>query len=217
MVQSFNSQGILLSFRAFLNPSLATPNLHLPSIAHISFPALKRAGIHAIAFDKDNTLTAPYEDEIWHGPGFEAGWEECKRVFGADHVCVVSNSLGTPDDPSFTTEKGVVVHPGLGVKILQHTLKKPAGSDALLAHFSTHAHAPHTIAFVGDRRLTDVYYGNLGGMTTILTDAFSFERDNLAARSVRVFEGWWFGGGGVRGGEVAERYWREVLKERGGV
>ncbi|ODQ50472.1 HAD-superfamily phosphatase [Saitoella complicata NRRL Y-17804] len=180
MVQSFNPQGILLSFRAFLSPSLATPHLHLPSIAHISFPALKRAGIRAIAFDKDNTLTAPYADEIWSE--FEGGWEECKRVFGRENVCVVSNSLGTPDDPNFTAEKRIV-HPGLGVEVLQHTLKKPAGSDALLAHFSPHP--PHTIAFVGDRRLTDVYYGNLGGLTTILTDAFSFERDNPVAKYVR--------------------------------
>lgn len=46
-------------------------------------------------YDKDNTLTAPYIDEVH--PLVEEAFKESKEVFG-DRIVILSNSAGTLDD-----------------------------------------------------------------------------------------------------------------------
>ena len=72
MGQSFNSKAISTLGQVARHPSLAVPHLSLTSIAELDFGALKRMGIRGIVFDKDNTLTAPYVDEVrgWRMPAW---------------------------------------------------------------------------------------------------------------------------------------------------
>ena len=58
----------------------------------IDWDALHAAGFRAIVFDKDNTLTIPYERRIH--PPLASALRECKRAFGAANVAVLSNSAG---------------------------------------------------------------------------------------------------------------------------
>jgi phosphatidylglycerophosphatase GEP4 len=67
---------------------------------------------------------------------------------------------------------------------LRHTVKKPAGGQALLQRFENIA-KPHQIAMVGDRLFTDILFGNLNGTRTILTrQIISDKGDNQVAAMV---------------------------------
>lgn len=68
----------------------------------------------------------------------------------------------------------------LGVPVLRHEEKKPSGGAALASHL--HPIPADKIAFVGDRILTDVVFGNLNGNFTIWTRKIVTETgDNKAA------------------------------------
>ena len=65
MNQFVNLAGLRILPRVLANPALATPHLALPSIAHVDFRRLRRAGVEFLVFDKDNTVTAPYSLEVF--------------------------------------------------------------------------------------------------------------------------------------------------------
>ncbi|KAG0051747.1 hypothetical protein BGZ83_003365 [Gryganskiella cystojenkinii] len=164
MGQSFNLQGVLQAFRVIASPRLMIPNLIVRDIRDINFEQLRKAGIVAIAFDKDNCLTRPYGKELH--PPFNGAWNRCREVY-KDQIAIVSNSAGTNDDKDHT--------------------EKPSGGEELLKHFSG-IRAPR-IAFVGDRALTDVVYANNNGMLSILTrDVVTEEGDNPMAVRIRRLE-----------------------------
>ncbi|KAF9577121.1 hypothetical protein BGW38_007873, partial [Lunasporangiospora selenospora] len=178
MGQSFNPQGILQSFRVLISPRLMVPNLVVRDIRDINFEQLRRAGIVAIAFDKDNCLTRPYGLELY--PPFTDAWKRCKDVY-KDRVVVVSNSAGTKDDKDY--KEADTIERSLKVHVLRHQEKKPGGGEELLSYLrskdrdgdmdkesvSLATIEPSQIAVVGDRALTDVVFGNTYGMLTILT------------------------------------------------
>ncbi|KAI8061705.1 mitochondrial PGP phosphatase-domain-containing protein [Gongronella butleri] len=185
MPQSLNWSGILNTFRVLANPSLAVPHIIVNDIREIPFQQLKDRGIKAIAFDKDNCLTAPYQHQIH--PPFQEAWDRCKATFGADRVLIVSNSAGTLDDHDGKEAK--TVSEALGVHVLRHSIKKPSGGDALMKHVNEPA---SDIAMVGDRLLTDIVYGNLNGNLTIWTRRVITEKgDNKAAVLIRRWEHQW--------------------------
>ncbi|KAF7726764.1 hypothetical protein EC973_008452 [Apophysomyces ossiformis] len=85
--------------------------------------------------------------------------------------------------PPFEADK---VEESLGVPVLRHTHKKPAGGEELKKHLNIPS---SEVAFVGDRVLTDVIYGNLNGNFTIWTRQIITEHgDNKAAIVVRRVE-----------------------------
>ncbi|KAH8549369.1 mitochondrial PGP phosphatase-domain-containing protein [Umbelopsis sp. PMI_123] len=183
MVQSLNVSGILNAFRVFRNPSLIIPHLVVDDIRQIDYKKLKQQGVKVIAFDKDNCLTAPYENRI--AVDFEPAWKLCKDTFGHDRVIIVSNSAGTEDD---TNHHQISVERTLGVPVLRHAIKKPGGGAALLERFQGVA-KPKEMVMVGDRLFTDVLFGNLNGTVTVLTRKIISEKgDNAIAARIRRFE-----------------------------
>jgi len=137
---------------------------------------LKTAGIVGIVFDKDNTLTKPYQDNI-HSSVKDA-LEECKLVFGKKAV-IFSNTVGGSQDRNFERAKSVERSSGLSV--IRHNEQKPGGMSSLMEYFQ----CPATqLVFVGDRYLTDVLFGNMNGMLTIKTEIFTAEGENLIVRNV---------------------------------
>ncbi|CAO3622141.1 unnamed protein product [Cunninghamella blakesleeana] len=182
MVQSFNLAGILNTFRVLANPSLAMPHIIINDLRELPIAELKKNGIKAIAFDKDNCLTAPYVQEIH--PPFKETWQICKDTFKVNNMAIVSNSAGTLDDKD--GKEAEALEKALGIHVLRHTEKKPSGGKALTNHFKA---LPNEISFVGDRVLTDVVYGNLNGYLTIWTKQVITEKgDNKAAILIRRFE-----------------------------
>ncbi|RIA97093.1 mitochondrial PGP phosphatase [Glomus cerebriforme] len=182
MVQSLNLNAIISSIKVFRKAHLCIPHLIVNDIRNINFYKLKSIGINALAFDKDNTLTAPYSNEIY--PPFKSAWEESKKVFGNENITIVSNSPGTGDDPGFI--QAGKIEKSLGVYVLRHQSKKPSCGQELTSHFA--AYNPHTIAVIGDRMFTDVLFGNLNGMFTIFTrKIISEKRDNFMAAMVHFY------------------------------
>ncbi|KAG0204420.1 mitochondrial PGP phosphatase-domain-containing protein [Mortierella sp. GBAus27b] len=182
MGQSFNLQGVLQAFRVLASPRLMVPNLVVRDIRDVNFEQLHKSGIVAIGFDKDNCLTRPYGSELH--PPFEDAWKRCKDTF-KDQVIIVSNSAGTPDDQD--DQQAKAIESSLHVPVLRHTQKKPSGGEELLKHWS--GIQPNQMAFVGDRALTDVVFGNNHGMFTILTKQVVTEQgDNPMAVQIRRME-----------------------------
>ena len=193
MVQWFNWPGIKLFFKVARQPALRVPRLHVGSIAKVPWEKLKRErGIRAIVLDKDNTFTAPYELTV-HCSVKDA-LDDMVQLFGSDRIAVLSNSAGTRDDKDYVEAK--VVEEAIGLKVIIHDEKKPGGGpDAVLDHFrATNCHIQgnevrcNHVAMVGDRLLTDVVYGNLNGMYTILVDPITEKNDNFPAKMIRRIE-----------------------------
>jgi phosphatidylglycerophosphatase GEP4 len=68
----------------------------------------------------------------------------------------------------------------LGVTVLRHKEKKPAGGQYLASYLSPTE--PKETAFVGDRIFTDIIFGNRNGNLTIWTNkVITEEGDNKAA------------------------------------
>ncbi|KAI9323392.1 HAD superfamily phosphatase, partial [Dichotomocladium elegans] len=131
----------------------------------INFLHLKnQERIRAMAFDKDNCLTAPYVPSIH--PPFEKAWVECKDAFGRDNI----RSL---------------VEKKTGVPVLRHAEKKPSGGADLAAHLK--GIPAHQVAMVGDRLLTDIVFGNLNGNYTIWTRHIVTEEGDNKAALVVIF------------------------------
>lgn len=153
------------------------PWLIIKNINHLCIDHLKSNGIKAIAFDKDNTLTKPF-DNILH-PEFVESFALLKRHFDC---VIVSNSAGLySHDPS--GEMARQVERALGIPVLMHRKRKPLGSTELLNHLH---YASDQIAIVGDRYLTDVLYAHFGNMRSILVqDIITEEGDDYWAIKVR--------------------------------
>jgi phosphatidylglycerophosphatase GEP4 len=64
-MQILNWVAIGSIWRVVANPALAIPHLRVADLREVRFDLLKRSGISAVVFDKDNTLTAPFADEIF--------------------------------------------------------------------------------------------------------------------------------------------------------
>lgn len=104
----------------------------------------------------------------------KGAWSDCKTTFSKENVVIVSNSAGTEDDVGY--KEAQKLEESLGVTVMRHKEKKPAGG-----HFLESIPAQET-AFVGDRILTDVMFGNRNGNLTIWTNkVITEEGDNKVA------------------------------------
>jgi len=184
MVQSFNLAAIRTTVRVLLRePTLALPHAHVRDISELDFAQLHASGCRGVIFDKDNTLTAPYKNEVY--PRLAGALRSCVDTFGAERVAVLSNSAGTPDDPGGVAADALEA--ALGVHVLRRRHKKPRGFESVREHFKCDGTA---LLMVGDRYLTDVVFGNLHGMCTVHTEQLTTAGDNRVAAVVRRVEDW---------------------------
>jgi phosphatidylglycerophosphatase GEP4 len=114
---------------------------------------------------------------------------------------IISNSAGTNDDLDYkdkffslqlalnirykhTVIQAQKLENSLDVSVLRHSEKKPSGGQALAKHL--YPIPANQTAFVGDRILTDVLFGNRNGNLTIWTrKVITEEGDNKAALVVK--------------------------------
>jgi phosphatidylglycerophosphatase GEP4 len=182
MGQSWNLQGIKGFFGSLLTPSLFLPHMVVPNISHLNIQHLQQKGIKLLVFDKDNTLTRPYDLEIF--PPFQQRWEEVLDAFGPQNVVIVSNSAGTKDDPGLQMAKKI--QESLGVQVFASPEKKPGGGDALLAHFQV---SGNQVCVIGDRILTDVVFGRrINAYTIWCSQEITTQGDNPFALLLRKWE-----------------------------
>lgn len=109
------------------------------------------------------------------------------------NVVIVSNSAGTNDDHDF--KQANEIEQALGVRVLHHSQKKPAGDGELMAALS--GVKGEQVIVVGDRLFTDVVFGHRIGALCIHTEPFTEEGDNRPALLIRRLEtkllSWWLG------------------------
>jgi len=74
------------------------------------------AGIKYVVFDKDNTLTLPYERSMH--PSVERNILRCLELYGPDHVAILSNSVGSREDKGFS--EAIEVEKTLGIAVIRH-------------------------------------------------------------------------------------------------
>ena len=171
-------------------------------------------GIKAIIFDKDNTLTAPYDISIHEKAAF--GLTNAIDVFGHDNVAILSNSAGTKDDIDYKDAN--TIEEQLGINVIRHSEKKPGGLKEVLDHFKDHGVVDaHELCMVGDRLLTDVVFGNLHGMLTVhclpLCSGEENIKDNKVASALRkvenkvLYKDWWIGNA-LRRNTIQHKIWK---------
>jgi len=187
MVQSLNAKALVTLAYVLRNPRCLVPHVSVANVSELDYKAMKEyAGIRAVVFDKDNTLTAPYVNTIH--PSASKGLEIAKEVFGHENVAIMSNSAGTKDDPNY--EDATKIEKALGIAVIRHDEKKPGGLNEVLSHFSMDD--PAALCMVGDRLLTDVVFGNLNLMLTVhtlpLCKGEENRGDNTVARIIRSIE-----------------------------
>ncbi|MCX6708788.1 MAG: hypothetical protein NTW67_04050 [Candidatus Woesearchaeota archaeon] len=128
MVRGFNLDGVLYFLWArFVKKPLAVPHFSVSDISTINPEQLKNAGFEGVIFDKDNTLTLPYVNELY--PSIRSAFSDFKRVFG-DRMAIMSNSAGTRDDADY--EDAQQIERDLGIAVLRHDRKKPGGIESVL-------------------------------------------------------------------------------------
>ncbi len=159
------------------------PHFQVNSVNDINFTLLLETGFKGGIFDKDNTLTKPYQHEVH--PSIEENVRTAKNLF--PHALLIdSNSAGTRDDPQYNEAKKI--EDTLGIPVLHHVHKKPAGGKAIANHFKIDLSELSHYFMIGDRVLTDIAFGNRYGMLTILVNPFTQEGDLQAAAAVRRSE-----------------------------
>jgi len=215
MVQSLNTKALLTLASVVRRPALMVPQVSVPTVSDLNYTALQQdAGIEAVIFDKDHTLTAPYVNQLHRlaAPGLQ----QCLQVFGRDRVAILSNSAGTNDDVDFVDARKL--EETLGIPVIRHKEKKPGGLAEVLQHFGLDD--PAKICIVGDRLLTDIVFGNLHGMMTVHTLPFPAasddddegERDNWTAKMIRPVENKmlysdWVGGRALQRRRLPHKFW----------
>lgn len=183
--QSVNLSALYQLRSLLLRPALLVPNFSIQSLNELNFDSLREQGIRAVVFDKDNTLTLTYKEELH--PLVKPAVSKAMRTF-PDLVSILSNSVGSSDDKGFKGAHKTEV--ALGIPVICHTVKKPGCIDELLHHYRVRGTTllPHQICVVGDRILTDVVFANLHGLLSIHVAPLSYLHDHPVSTAIRLIE-----------------------------
>ncbi len=178
MAQFFNLQALKEFPKALLNKKLRTPKERISSINDLAISALKKKGIKALIFDKDNTLTLPYTNEIH--PSIRAHLRVLQKEF---ITAIFSNSIGSSDDTN--NVQAIKSENELNIKVITHQTKKPNGFRSITKLTKC---KPKEIAFIGDRIYTDIVFANKHKAYSIKVEPINTQKDPWYIRLVRRIE-----------------------------
>mmetsp|Transcript_35751 Transcript_35751/g.33890 ORF Transcript_35751/g.33890 Transcript_35751/m.33890 type:complete len:242 (-) Transcript_35751:48-773(-) len=184
--QSINIPGLKKAFQTIFKPSLFIPQINVRSINDINFIDMKSNGINCIIFDKDNTLSYTYIDELH--PSFIDKMIEVKKIF-PEAVAILSNSVGSCDDYLF--KSAIQTEKKMNLPVIRHQIKKPSCLKEVLDHFESvlkRKVSPQETCMIGDRVLTDVVFANQNGMLSVLVAPLSISKDHPIAVLIRWLE-----------------------------
>jgi phosphatidylglycerophosphatase GEP4 len=163
-------------------------------LGDIRYSKLKERGIKCVVFDKDNTLTAPYQSE-WYNARLQDCINDCKAEFGAVNVAICSNTAGSlRDKKKHNYADAEALQVILDLKVIRHDVNKPnTPISEIVSHFQSHRSMeigetlplrPDEIAIIGDRLVGDILWGNSLGMMSIKTQPLTPVGENWAVRWV---------------------------------
>ncbi|OAL46768.1 HAD-superfamily phosphatase [Pyrenochaeta sp. DS3sAY3a] len=170
-----NISGTLNVFRLLRDPSLCLPQHTVSTFNHLPIPISKafprritkdgekEVDIQAVILDKDNCFAVPHKNEI-HKP-YHDHFQRLRQAYPGSKLLIVSNTAGTNSDKN--QQEAALLEANTGVKVLQHSTKKPGCKDEVMAYFKSHPESgvtrPDQIAIVGDRLSTDIMMANMMG------------------------------------------------------
>lgn len=160
---------------------LLRPKLTIKDLNELNVTDLLERGIKAIGLDKDNVLTLP-DDNAVH-PRVKDPVQELSKHF---ELAVFSNSIGSSKDfqPSSNRHIG-------NVPVVEHGTRKPLGGSLLLEHFRSRLGKNLNfaqVAFIGDRKLTDIVFANANNMFSILIEPLDQSKDSNLVQVLRKIE-----------------------------
>lgn len=92
-------------------------------------------------------------------------FQELRRAYPGSKLLIVSNTAGTDSDKNLA--EAAILEKNTGVKVLQHSTKKPGCKEDVMSYLKQQPDSgvthPSQIAVVGDRLFTDVMMANLMG------------------------------------------------------
>lgn len=157
--------------RVIFNPKLLQPSLTYQNFNEINFELLKtKHGIKYIVLDKDNCISADKSSRIY--PLYlHNNWKDgLLKHFVLANILVVSNSMGSSDDPGFAQvcqfQKNYQhdANTSSVLPVLEHNHKKPGCQASIIDHFQRTTPKdtvkPESIAVIGDRLFTDILMAN---------------------------------------------------------
>ena len=143
------------------------PHIETCDLRNVDWQYLKdEMKFMGVIFDKDNTLTLPYEKHVH--PYAREALEACCNVFGKDMVALYSNSAGLEqfDGPDYA--HAVELEECMGIRVMRHATKKPVANARTRAEVEAWGGVGcESLIMVGDRYMTDVVFGNALGMLTV--------------------------------------------------
>ena len=205
--QSVNLPALLELKNIIFNRHMLIPTISLKSVADLDLDSLESLGIKYLVFDKDNTLSLPYGEEIH--PSLDNKMNEIKsHNLYKNSAAILSNSAGSSDDEDY--KDAIKCEDGFGIPVIRHKVKKPGCVKEVIDHFSGTSTTTNEsrsinnnnsngsisrqkikneeICVVGDRLLTDVVFGNQNNMKTVLVKPLSIIKDHPVAVLIRFFE-----------------------------
>lgn len=138
------------------------PHYYADDIRAIDTDELKKAGIKAIVSDLDGTLGREFSEEI--SPELMPKVRALQAALDG-RFYVLSNSIGT----LFFRSEAQEFQDKYNVFVLRHFLKKPWGYLGLPQMLGVN---PDEIFFMGNKRSTDIVFGNNLGALTLLVDSW---------------------------------------------
>lgn len=117
--QGINIPGLKVAFKLFTQPNLALPQIEIQHLSQLNAKKLKEWGVRGIVFDKDNTLSLAYVDEV-HA-SVKPKVVEVKELFPTG-ISILSNSVGTSDDRNY--QAAAKVEECMGIPVIRHQKKE---------------------------------------------------------------------------------------------
>ena len=151
-------------------------------VREIDWEELRLMGVRGAVIDKDNTLNEPGCENVDCNDVVDAV-SMAVKTFGPGRVAVFSNTVGYNCDSA-------VFEAALGgnVPVIQHNDRKPGGGGDVASYFADFNISMNSLVAVGDRRCTDVIFGNSHGMYVVKTDRLTEKEDSLGSKVLRVVE-----------------------------
>ena len=95
-------------------------------------------------------------------------FEALRKAYPGSRLLIVSNSAGTNDDSGDQARR---LEQNTGVKVLEHSTKKPGCGPDIMNHFFNAADSgvtkPSQVAIIGDRLFTDMLMANMMGSWSV--------------------------------------------------
>jgi phosphatidylglycerophosphatase GEP4 len=181
--QYFNIEAVKLACSYISNPKLLKPDIICKSIVDINLTELKeKHNITYILFDKDNTLTIPYENN-YPIESYKDKINEFKTKFGENNIAVISNSCGSQDDRDY--KEAVEVEKNLQISVIKHAHKKPYVYEEIKQQFPN---CNGNLCIIGDRLLVDITMGKKYNFFTILVSPIDTRNENFIVKFIRKIE-----------------------------